>query len=111
MSDPSPIVLRTATGQPLALSADEQQLALLWLADFGGEGDAAWDGLAAATAYVVDGAAKLALVRARVQPLAEHLPPVAQQATALDRLMARYWFRNGACAVAPRGPDDAAEAR
>ncbi len=97
-----------ATGLPLALSADETQLALLWLVDFGGgpgeAADAAWAGLAAATAFVADGAAKLALIETRVRPLAEHLPPLAGQATAVDLLTARYWFRNGRCKT-PAGSD------
>ena len=97
-----------AAGLPLALSADETQLALLWLADFGGgpgeAAAAAWAGLAAATEFVTDGAAKLALIETRVRPLAQHLPPLAQQATALDLLTARYWFRNGFCET-PAGSD------
>ena len=101
-------VTQITAGPPLALSAEETQLALLWLVDFGGgpgeTADAAWAGLAAATAFVTDGAAKLALMEARVRPLAEHLPPLAQQAAALDLLTARYWFRNGRCET-PAGSD------
>lgn len=96
-----------AAGPSVALSADETWLALLWLVDFGGgpggAADAAWAGLAAATAFVVDGAAKLALIETRVRPLAEHLPTLAQQATALDLLTARHWFRNGLCETTPEG--------
>lgn len=118
MSDSSSIVFHTAAGLPLALSVDEHRLALLWLADFGGgpgeEGDAAWAGLAAATTFVVDGEAKLALIGERVRPLAEHLPPLAQRATPMDLLTARYWFRNGPCETAARKPgadtDDQEEA-
>ena len=98
-----------AAGPSVALSADETWLALLWLVDFGGgpggAADAAWAGLAAATAFVVNGAAKLALIETRVRPLAEHLPPLAQQATALDLLTARHWFRNGLCGTMPAEAD------
>ena len=104
----SDVTHRTA-GLPLALSAEETQLALLWLVDFGGgpgeTADAAWAGLAAATAFVADGATKLALIEARVRPLAEHLPPLAEQAGPLDLLTARYWSRNGLCETTPAGSD------
>lgn len=109
LSDPSSIVFHTAAGLPLALSVDEYRLALLWLADFGGgpgeEGDAAWAGLAAATTFVIDGEAKLALIQERVRPLAGHLAPLAQRITAMDLLTARYWFRNSACETTARKPD------
>jgi hypothetical protein len=79
------------SGLTVALSPDEYRLALLWLVDF----EAAWEGLEAATAFVTDGAAKLALIQQRLRPLADDLAPLGQHVDSLTLLAARHWFRQG----------------
>ncbi len=91
------ITVETPAGLPLVLSPDEYRLALLWLTDF----EQAWDGIEAAAAFVPDGAAKRALIQARLQPLAGSLTGLGQQVDALTLLAARHWFRTGACAASP----------
>jgi len=87
----SDITFRAPSGLAVALSPDEYRLALLWLIDF----EAAWEGLEAATAFVTDGEAKLALIRQRLRPLADDLSPLGQHVDSLALLAARHWFRQG----------------
>ena len=75
----------------MTLSPDEYRLALLWLIDF----EAAWEGLEAATLFVADGPAKLALIRQRVRPLADDLALLGEHVDSLALLAARHWFRQG----------------
>ena len=75
----------------MTLSPDADRLALLWLIDF----EAAWEGLEAATLFVADGEAKLALIRQRVRPLADDLTPLGARVDAMALLAARHWFRHG----------------
>jgi hypothetical protein len=91
VSDTPAIVFRTPSGLTISLTADEYRLALLGLVDFAG----AWDALALAADFVVDGPAKQALIRERLRPLSEALSPLAQQVDALAMLAARHWFRTG----------------
>ena len=87
----SDITFLEPSGRPVALSPDEYRLALLWLIDF----EAAWEGLEAATAFVTDGAAKLALIQQRLRPRAADLSPLGQHLDSLALLTARHWFRQG----------------
>jgi len=90
-SPASEITFLAPSGLAVALSPDEYRLALLWLVDF----EAAWEGLEAATAFVTDGAAKLALIHQRLRPLADDLAPLGQHIDSLALLAARLWFRHG----------------
>ena len=94
MSNANTIILHAPSGVTVALSPDEYRLVLLWLVDFEG----AWEGLELATGFVVDGEAKLALIRERLRSLAAALSLPDGQIDALEMLAARYWFRQGACA-------------
>ena len=87
----SDITFLAPSGLAVTLSPDEYWLALLWLIDF----EAAWEGLEAATLFVADGQAKLALIRQRVRPLAEDLAPLGERVDSLALLAARHWFRQG----------------
>ena len=87
----SDITFITPSGLAVALSPDEYRLALLWLIDF----EAAWEGLETATAFVTDGAAKLALIQQRLRPLADDLSSLGQRVDSLALLAARHWFRQG----------------
>jgi hypothetical protein len=87
----SDLTFLAPSGHTVALSPDEYRLALLWLIDF----EAAWEGLEAATAFVADGEAKLALIRQRVRPLADDLSPLGEHVDSLAMLAARHWFRLG----------------
>jgi hypothetical protein len=87
----SDITFLAPSGLAVSLSPDEYRLALLWLIDF----EAAWEGLEAATAFVTDGEAKLALIRQRLRPLADDLSPLGQHVDSLVMLAARHWFRQG----------------
>jgi hypothetical protein len=95
LSDTPVIAFQTPSGLSVSLTAkltaDEYRLALLGLVDFEG----AWDALELAATFVVDGAAKQALVRDRLRPLADALSPLALQVDPLAMLAARYWFRQG----------------
>ncbi len=65
-------------------------MALLWLVDFAGQ----WEPLETATGLVVDGGAKVALIRDHLRPAEPHLPTLASRGVdALEMLAARYWFR------------------
>ena len=90
-TETSEITFHAPSGRSVVLSPDEYRLALLWLIDF----EAAWDGLEAATAFVVDGEAKLALIRRRLRPLAGDLTLLSQRVDTLALLAARHWFRQG----------------
>ena len=90
-SSTSDITFLTPSGLSVTLSPDEYRLALLWLIDF----EAAWEGLEAATMFVADGQAKLALIRQRVRPLADDLVPLGARVDAMALLAARHWFRHG----------------
>jgi hypothetical protein len=77
-----------------ALSADEQRLLLVGMCDF----EARWDICAAAAELVVDGAAKAALIRARLQPLTAQFPALApSEVTAHQLWIARHWFDTQFC--------------
>lgn len=91
MPDTGSGTFRTPSGLPVSLSAAEYRLALLGTVDFGG----AWDALELATAFVVDGPAKLAMIQERLRPLADYLSPLTQRVDALEMLAARHWFRRG----------------
>ena len=99
----SDITFLAPSGLAVALSPDEYRLALLWLIDF----EAAWEGLEAATMFVTDGEAKLALIRQRLRPLADDLSPLGQHVDSLAMLAARHWFRQGQVAE-NRGAEAAA---
>ena len=91
-TETSAINFQTPSGLSVTLSPDEYRLALLWLVDFEG----AWEGLEAATAFVIDGEAKLALIRRLyVQPLTDDLASLGQHVEPLAMLAARHWFRQG----------------
>ena len=90
-SSTSDITFLAPSGLSVTLSPDEYRLALLWLIDF----EAAWEGLETATPFVVDGQAKLALIRQRVRPLADDLAPLGEHVDSLALLAARHWFRQG----------------
>ena len=92
-SVPTQFTLEPSSGIPIVLSADEYRLALLWLVDF----EQAWEGIEAATAFVPDGEAKLALVRTRLRLLAGPLAELGTRLDPLSLLIARHWFRNGVC--------------
>lgn len=97
MSDLSGAVLTTPSGLTISLSGDEAQLTLLGLVDFEGR----WDALQAATAFVVDGPAKAAIIPERLLPLAGHLPALLERGVdSLEMLAARHWFRARSCAQA-----------
>ena len=82
------------TEAPPALSPDEQRLLLVGLCDF----EARWDIFAAAAGLVVDGAAKAALIRARLQPLTAQFPAlVPDEVTAHQLWIARHWFDTQFC--------------
>ena len=86
------ITLRKPDGGLLSLTMNEFRLALLALVDF--EGD--WDALLTASAFVPDAAGKAALVRDRLRPVADMLPPLLNRGIdSLELLSARHWFRNG----------------
>ena len=89
-SSTSDISFLAPSGLTVTLSPDEYRLALLWLIDF----EAAWEGLETATRFVVDGEAKLALIRQRVRPLADELAPLGEHVDSLTLLAARHWFRH-----------------
>ena len=94
-TETSAINFQTPSGLSVTLSPDEYRLALLWLVDFEG----AWEGLEAAIAFVVDGEAKLALIRRRLQPLTDDLASLGQHVEPLAMLAARHWFRQGMTAA------------
>lgn len=82
------------TEAPPALSADEQRLLLVGLCDFEGR----WDICEAAAGLVVDGAAKAALIRARLRPLIAQFPALASEEVAAHQLwFARHWFDTQFC--------------
>jgi len=87
----------------LALTSNEYRLALLGLVDFAGQ----WSALETATAFVVDGPAKRAVIRERLLPMADELTVLlTRDVDAIELLTARYWFRNGAYNPRP-GPGGA----
>jgi hypothetical protein len=90
-SSTSDVTILTPSGLTVTLSPDEYRLALLWLFDF----EAAWEGLEAATLFVADGDAKLALIRQRLRPLADDLALLGEHVDSLALLAARHWFRQG----------------
>jgi hypothetical protein len=90
-SSTSDISFLAPSGLVVTLSPDEYRLALLWLVDF----EAAWEGLEAATLFVADGPAKLALIQQRVRPLADDLAPLEKHVESMALLAARHWFRHG----------------
>jgi hypothetical protein len=93
MTDHPGAVLTTPSGLTISLSRDEAQLALLGLVDFEGH----WDALQAATAFVVDGPAKAAIIRERLC----HLPALLGFGVdSLEMLAARHWFRARSCSQA-----------
>jgi hypothetical protein len=76
------------------LSADEQRLLLVGLCDFEGR----WDICEAAAGLVVDGAAKAALIRARLQPLTAQFSALAPDEVSAHQLwIARHWFDTQSC--------------
>jgi hypothetical protein len=88
----------------LDLSTAESRLALLGEVDF--EGD--WDALERATAWVVDGPAKAALIRTRLAPAAaQRSLTVAEEISVVDLVAARHWFDTQPCdkAAQPQGVD------
>jgi hypothetical protein len=88
----------------VVLTPDEYRLALLGLVDFEGH----WEILEAATALVVDGPAKAALLRARLIPLADRLPGLLDKEIDVVRLWtARHWFDTQFC----REPTPAPQSR
>jgi hypothetical protein len=87
----SDITFLAPSGLTVTLSPDEYRLALLWLIDF----ESSWEGLEAATLFVADGQAKLALIRQRLRPLAHDLAPLGTRVDSLALLAARHWFRQG----------------
>lgn len=91
MTSSSDITFLAPSGLAITLSPDAYRLALLWLIDF----ETAWEGLEAATRFVADGPAKLALIRQRVRPLADDLAPLGEHVDSLALLAARHWFRHG----------------
>ena len=91
MTSSSDITFLAPSGLAITLSPDAYRLALLWLIDF----ETAWEGLEAATRFVADGPAKLALIRQRVRPLADDLAPLGEPVDSLALLAARHWFRHG----------------
>jgi hypothetical protein len=91
--------LQTPSELTVALSPDETRLAWLGLVDF--EGD--WAVLEAATAIVVDGATKAALIREHLRPIAERLPSLLTgEVDSVQMWTARHWFDTQACQ--PRTP-------
>lgn len=84
------------TEVPPALSADEQRLLLVGLCDF----EERWDICEAAAGLVVDGAAKAALIRARLRPLTAQFPAlVPAEVNAHQLWIARHWFDTQFCQV------------
>jgi hypothetical protein len=84
------VLIRSAGGTRLELTLAEYRLALLCLVDFDGE----WEGLEAATGFVPDASAKVALIRGRLRPHASQLSAITSRGVdAIEMLAARFWFR------------------
>ena len=99
MSSDAPQTVRTPPGLTLALSPDENRLALLGVVDF--EGD--WEALEAAAALVVDGPAKASLIRERLAPAAAQFTGhFAADVNVFELLAARHWFDTQPCQRAAR---------
>ena len=104
--DPTPPP-ESRRGVILALTSNEYRLALLGLVDFAGQ----WFALETATAFVVDGPTKLAVIRERLLPMADELAVLlTRDVDAIELLAARYWFRNGAYNPRPDPAVDPIEA-
>jgi hypothetical protein len=86
------VSLKLANGESLSLTRGEYRLALVGLVDFAGD----WQALEIAARWAVDGAAKAALIRSRLLPLAEHLGALLdRKLDGVELLTVRHWFRNG----------------
>lgn len=84
------LTLRTAAGDRLELTLNQYRLALLGLVDF----EADWEALETAAGFVSDGAAKAAIVREQLRPVAGELHALtARGVDAMEVLAARIWFR------------------
>jgi hypothetical protein len=104
MAERTATIISKTSGLSIELSPDEYRLALLGQVDFGGQ----WPALAAATGWVADGAAKAALIRARLLPIADLLGSIGSQVDAMEMVIVRHWFRNLPCSTPVAGQEAAA---
>ena len=97
-------MISRTSGLSIELSPDAYRLALLGRVDFAGQ----WSALTAAAGWVVDGAAKAALIRERLLPIADILDSVGSQVDAVEMVIVRHWFRNLPCSTPVADPEGAA---
>ena len=97
-------MISRTSGLSIELSPDAYRLALLGRVDFAGQ----WSALTAAAGWVVDGAAKTALIRERLLPIAGILGGVGSQVDAMEMVIVRHWFRNLPCSTTAAGSEAAA---